>query len=116
VAAHVRAGASPIDRNTLGWSVDSGVASTGWLPGRAADITALGLAWASFSPRFAANTRAADPLSLAPDFEQVIELCHSAVISEHLTVQPDLQYIRHPGGSPARRDALVLLLRLRASF
>lgn len=116
VSAYARAGYSPADRNTLGWAIDTGLAYTGLIPHRAADVTALGLVHGHFSPRFAANARASDPASPAPDFEQVIELTHSAALSEHFTVQPDLQYIRHPGGSTAQRDALAFLLRVKASY
>ena len=116
VAAFVRVGVAPSDRNTLGWALDTGLAATGLLPGRPADIAALGLAHAAFSSRFAASTRLADPKSPAPDFEQVVEASYSAVLSPHFTLQPDVQYIRHPGGSTAQRNALALFLRLKASY
>jgi porin len=116
VAAYLRAGLSPADRNILTWSFDSGVAVTGLFPGRGSDTTALGLAHANFSPRFVARARATDPMNSPPDFEQAIELTHNAALSEHLSLQPDLQLIRHPGGSRAQRDALVFLLRLKASY
>jgi porin len=112
----VRAGFSPADRNALGWALDTGLTWTGLIPGRPVDVVALGLANARFSPRFSAGACLADPASPAPDFEQVIEAKYSLTLNEHLSLQPDLQYIRHPGGSTAQRDALICLLRLNASY
>ena len=116
VTSSIRGGLAPKDRNTLGYAVDAAVAATGLIPGRAKDLTALGFVHASFSPRFAANARAADPASPAPDFEQVVELNHTVTLGDHFSVQPDLQYIRHPGGSTAQRDAFVFLLRVKATY
>jgi porin len=116
VTAYVRGGFAPQDRNALGYAVDAGVAALGLIPGRGNDTTALGFVHASFSPRFAANAQAADPASRAPDFEQVVELNHTVALAEHFSVQPDLQFIRHPGGSAAQRDALAFLLRVKASY
>jgi porin len=112
----VRGGISPADRNTLGWAVDTGVAWTGPVPGRPQDVAALGLAHARFSRRFADGVRLADPAATTPDFEQVIELSYTVALNENLTIQPDLQFIRHPGGSAAQRNALVFLLRLNRSY
>ena len=58
------------------------------------------------------------------DVQGCIDWLHSApltqqqvdVLTDHFTLQPDLQYILHPGGNSARRDAVLLLVRLSASF
>ncbi len=115
-AAFLRAGLAPSDRNTLGWVLDAGVAGTGLLPGRPADVAALGLAHAAFSPRLAANARVADPGQPAPDYEQVIEANYTVALNGHLTLIPDVQYVRHPGGSAAVRDAVVFFLRMKAAY
>lgn len=112
----VRAGFSPADRNAIGRAFDTGLAWTGPIPGRPADVVALGLAHARFGAPFAAAAQLADPAAPAPDFEQVIEASYTFTLSDHVNVQPDLQYIRHPGGSTAQRDALVFLLRLNVSY
>ena len=105
IEAHVRAGFAPEDRNYFGWTVDTGVAALGLLPGRAADTLALGFVHADR----ATNTSGAD-------FEQVGELSYTVVLNDHLSLQPDLQYIRHPGSDPTRDDAVMFLLRLSASY
>jgi porin len=116
VTAYARIGVSPKDRNTIGYALDTGIAATGLIPGRDGDVTAFGLIHGAFSPRFAATARLTDPAAPSPDHEQVAEISHAFVISERFTLQPDLQYIRHPGGSTAQRDAVALLLRAKASF
>ena len=116
VTAFVRAGLAPKDRNPLDAVVDTGVAATGLIPGRAKDVTAVGFAHASFSSRYAANARASAPRDPAPDFEQVFELNHTVTLGEHFSVQPDVQFIRHPGGSAALHDALLFMLRVKASY
>ena len=116
VSAFVRAGLAPVDRNALSWVVDSGVAVTGLLPGRPSDVASLGLVFDRFSPRFSSHARALDPASPAPDFEHVVELNYSAALTERVSLQPDFQFIRHPGGSALRRDACLFLLRVKASF
>ncbi len=85
-------------------------------PPKGAGIATLGVAHAAFSSDFAANARAMDPSQAAPDFEQVIEAGYSAVLSAHVTLTPDLQYIRHPGGCAERGEVIAFLLRLKASY
>ena len=51
---------------------------------------------------------------LSGDFEgheTAIELTYSIFVNEHLSVQPDIQYILNPGFDPALKNALVLGLR-----
>ena len=111
-----RAGFSPSDRNAVGWAIDAGLGWTGPIPGRPADVVALGIAHAEFSSRFSANAHLADLASPAPDFEQVIEVSYAIKLSERFKLQPDIQFIRHPGGSTAQRDTCVFLLRLNACY
>lgn len=112
----IRGGFSPSDRNAIAWAIDTGLAWNGPIPGRPDDVVALGLAHARFSSGFSANARLADPASPAPDFEQAIEVSYTVKISDHITLLPDLQYIRHPGGSTAQNDALAFLLRINSSY
>lgn len=112
----LRAGLAPGNRNALGWALDTGVAVRGLLPGRPADVTALGFARASFSPGYRAGQRDANPAVAAPDFEEVLELNYAAEAGAHATLRPTLQYIRHPGGSPGRSNALVGLLRFESKY
>ena len=116
VEVFLRGGFSPSDRNAVSWAIDAGVGWTGPIPGRPDDTVALGIARAHFSSRFSDSARLADPSSPALDFEQVLEASYTLKLSEHLTLQPDLQFIRHPGGSSAQADACVFLLRFNATY
>jgi len=111
-----RGGFSPEDRNAIGWALDTGFGWTGPIPGRPDDVAALGVAHARFGSRYADNARLADPAAPAPDFEQVIEASYTIKLGAHLNLQPDLQFIRHPGGSTAQRDALAFLFRINSTY
>lgn len=114
--AHLRAGFAPTDRNAIRWALDAGVSWTGPLPGRPADVLALGLAHARFGSSYIDQARLADPAAAAPDYEQVIELTYAAHLSDRVTVQPDLQFVRHPGGCAALDDAVAVFVRLNLSY
>jgi porin len=116
VDAFFRIGAAPEDRNTITWALDGGLAWHGPLPGRPDDVAAIGLAHAAFSSRAAATARLLDPTAPALDHEQAIEVSYTVSLNEHISLKPDLQYIRHPGGSGAQRDALLVMLRVNAEF
>ncbi len=45
--------------------------------------------------------------------ETAVEMTYKMVVGDHVIVQPDMQYIRNPGGEGALKDALVLGVRLR---
>jgi porin len=104
--AHLRAGLAPDDRNSVAWAADAGLAFTGPIPSRPADTLAYGVVHARLSDR------APGPF----DYEQVHELSYTLALGEHLLLQPDLQYIRHPGADPSLDPALVATLRLSLSY
>jgi len=51
-----------------------------------------------------------------PDEEIVVELTYDAILRRWWTVQPDVQWIHHPGGSGAIPDAWVFGVRSSISF
>lgn len=116
LCAYARGGLAPADRNLIAWSADTGIAWLGPLAARPADTLALGFARATFSSRWAASQRDAAPADPVPDFEEVFEASYSAPLTERFTVRPSLQFIRHPGGSTATRDAFLALLRIESRF
>jgi porin len=99
----LRAGASPSDRNLLSFYIDGGAGLKGPLPGRADDVLTFGFAYAKISPDAAALDR--DMLAFAGppfpirDYEMVLELSYKAQLAPWWIVQPDLQWIVHPGGN-----------------
>ncbi|MGH6726455.1 MAG: carbohydrate porin [Pseudolabrys sp.] len=98
-----RAGMSPSDRNLISFYVDAGAGVKGLLPGRDDDVLTFGVAYAKISSDAAALGR--DTLAFnGPPYpirneEVVFELSYQAQIAPWWIVQPDLQYIVHPGGN-----------------
>ena len=116
IDAFLRIGAAQEDRNTLTWALDGGITWRGILPARPDDVAAIGLAHAAFSSRAAATARLLDPTAPALDHEQAIELSYTVSLNDRISLKPDIQYIRHPGGSRALRDAVLVMLRVNAEF
>lgn len=62
-----------------------------------------------------AHVRGVGPAAAA-GAETVVELTLAAPLRPSLVVQPDLQYIVHPGAAPARPDAVLGGVRLRLTW
>ena len=101
----LRGGLSPSDRNLISYYVDGGAGMKGLLPGRADDVLTFGVAYAKISSDAAAADQdlltANGPPQAIRDHEVVFELSYAAQIAPWWIVQPDLQYIIHPGGNVA---------------
>lgn len=99
----VRGGVSPSDRNLISFYVDGGAGLKGFVPGRADDVLTFGVAYAKISGDAADADRDALAANGPPqpirDQEVVFELSYAAQIAPWWIVQPDLQYIVHPGGN-----------------
>jgi porin len=123
VSLFVRSGASPSDRNLLSFYVDGGVGFKGLVPGRADDVLTFGVAYEKISADAAAADRDAG-LPVVRNHEIVFEASYQAQLAPWWTLQPDIQYIVHPGGNVpdplnpavAVKDALVVGLRTAIKF
>jgi porin len=115
LVAFGRGGVSPRQRSRLPQTADAGLSMTGLLPQRPADLLGFGVAWVRVSPeaRRAERLAGVTPVS---DYELVVELHYAVALGERWRVTPDVQWVRHPGGSAASRNALVLGLRSRVEF
>jgi porin len=106
----LRGGVSPSDRNLISYYVDGGAGFKGPLPGRADDVLTVGIAYAKISREAAALDQDTLALNGPPfpirDEEVVFELSYQAQIAPWWIVQPDLQYIVHPGGNVPDPDNL----------
>jgi len=116
VVGHLRIGASPENRSVIAWAADVAFAWRGPLPSRPDDVLAVGMTHAQFSDDFAAAARLGAPDDPKSDYERVLEVSYTWTLSDRLTLQPDVQWARHPGGSAAQRDSLAVLMRLSASY
>ncbi len=116
------------DRNLIDWSINAGVNMKAPLPGRTGDTFGIGYGWAHVSTR--AGDLDKDRMTFSGtaipirSSETFIELTYQAQIAPWWTVQPDLQYVRNPGGgllnpvNPSERigDELVFGLRTTLTF
>ncbi|MBU6358260.1 MAG: carbohydrate porin [Rhodospirillales bacterium] len=120
IGGFARVMAAPSDRNPVAFFADAGISVQGPLPGRPDDNFSAGFGYAWVSR--AALTLAADQARKAglapPDgrAETIFELSYDWQATPRLAVQPDVQYLHHPGaGMPdydvaraVRDDVLVL--------
>lgn len=108
----LRAGYSQESRSRVAVGVDGGLNLTGVIPGRPKDVLGLGAIYARISEDFAD----ARPDGARWGYEAVIELTYKMVFSPWWNLQPDVQYVLHPGGSTAVPDAVVVGFRLDVFF
>ncbi len=129
VGAFARAFLSPSDRNLIGFSASAGVNFMGLWDKRPDDSFGLVAAFFQLSPGLreldlekAFFEKTALPLR---NYELVVELTYQAQIVAGWTIQPDFQYIFHPGGGVVDPlnpfvgripDAAVFALRTAISF
>ena len=120
LSVFARVGGVPSDRNLVSLGVDGGLHYVGPLPGRPHDVTGLALSYTRIGARTRAIVGAENlysiPAAPLPDYETVAEVTCRIEIRPWWYLQPDLQYIMHPGGSRAIPDALVIGLRSTLSF
>ena len=96
---------NPDDRNTVAYQLDVGLNLLGMIPERDNDIVGLAFAYLPITDSASGldqDTNAFNSTN-APlrNYESQIELTYQAQISPWLTVQPEFQYVFHPGGNLA---------------
>ncbi|WP_238184800.1 carbohydrate porin, partial [Methylobacterium trifolii] len=129
LSVFLRASLSPTRSSLVDAYVDAGIAYKGLFEGREDDTLGLSLAYA----RIGDGARRADKDSILYSgtampvrrAERVIEATYQALIVPGFTVQPDLQYVFHPGGGIANprdpdgrrlKNAAVLGLRATVQY
>jgi len=103
ISAFLKGTMAPERSSTMGDTVQVGVVYTGLVKGS----DSLGLAWThnKFSPN--PNNQ---------DRENIAELTYSLPVTPYLRIQPDIQYINHPGGTNVNNNAWVLGIRATVTF
>jgi len=105
-----RAGTARPDRNPLTLYGDVGIAMKGAFPGRGDDILAVALATGAISQHARAldadQRRFSGIENPIRDSESVLELTYRYQLAPSWTLQPDFQFIRHPGAGAAPTAAL----------
>lgn len=123
----LRLGGAPADRNLVSFYADGGFGFKGPIPGRDDDNVVFGVAYAKISSDAIESDESAKLLSPGlpvRSYETAIELTYLAKVMPGWVIQPDLQYVIHPGGgvpSPgggagAIPNALLFALRTRLTF
>jgi porin len=109
LSGFVRFAASPQqNRNSIYVYTDTGLTWKGTFPGRDDDIVGIAFAWANVS-------HALRSLDMDTNFfsgisgpirsaEMVLELTYQAPITPWFSLQPDFQYVIHPGGNAPQPD------------
>ena len=128
LAAFLRIGSAPPNRNLISLEVDAGLTFKGLFPGRELDLLGIAAGYGRIS-NAARGLDRDEILSTGAgrtvrDYEAVLEITYEARIAPWWTLQPDVQLIAHPGGhaasplatSSARPIPNALVLGLRSSI
>jgi porin len=110
VGGFLQLGITRQDRNEAEHYLGAGLIGRGLVPKRKNDEVSVGVAHVRSSGSF----RRTAPGSRRA--ETAIELTYRAEIRPGLWIQPDLQYVVHPGFDPTLDDALVLAVRIVVSL
>jgi porin len=113
---------APSDRNLVDFYADGGVTLTGMIPHRPNDVLGVGAVYTGISDQVH-GFDVDSGLPVARNYEALFEICYTAQIQKGWTLQPDFQYVVHPGGNVpnasgtgAVGNASVLGVRTTVSF
>ena len=107
-------GFSPQPGSPVGFYSDAGFVYTGLVPTRDADKLGVAFGYAQMGSQYAALGSAQGLPGVG--YEAVTELSYAMQLSPSVSLQPDLQYILHPGGSQQYGNALVVGVRAVVNF
>ena len=114
LTAFMRAGASDGDTGFSKGALDAGVLIDHPFAARPDSQLSFGVSQVYLGDQFkAASAAAGAPLG---SDESHLELTYFDKLTDHFSIQPDVQYVSHTGGDPNAKNALVFILRLAASF
>ncbi len=120
LTALIASNLAPDDINQFPFFIDSGLIYTGLIPKRENDNLIFGFAYGKWSRTLANSTRDRRDVfgnSVAPKrYEMMFEFSYRIAINQWLYLQPDIQYIEHPGGTDDIPQALVIGSRTGITF
>lgn len=93
------------DMNTFPFFFSTGLVYKGLFPDRDNDTTSFGFSYGLVSNELSGQ-----------DFEMLMELTHVFTITPWLSIQPDIQYVIHPGGSSEIPNAFVIGFALNVNL
>lgn len=125
-AGFFRVLAAPEDRNLTTFEIDGGLTYKGLIPSRDWDVVGLAASYLEVSEDVSRGQRLVNStlgsFGLPPmfkavaDYEAVFEASYRAQLTAWWTLQPDIQWVMHPGGSKALPDAVVFSLLTTLRF
>jgi porin len=123
VSGFARISVSPEQQNLFDFYFDAGLTVSGFSTARPDDTAGVAFGFGNASGAASRADRDAG-LSVARDYEAVLELDYQAVIAPGWTVVPDFQYVIHPGAHVPNpqsatepiKDAVVLGLRTSLNY
>jgi porin len=121
VAFFIRAAGTPQDRNLVDFYIDGGLNFIGLVPGRPDDVVGVAGAYARIS-NAVRGFQIDAAIFPVQDYEGLVEATYQAQLMPGWTLQPDFQYIIHPGGNIAdgsgqpAKNAVVVGLRTTMAF
>jgi porin len=98
----------------VGFYSDAGLVYTGLVPTRDADKLGVAFGYAQMGSQYASLGSAQGLPGVG--YEAVTELSYAMQLSPSVSLQPDLQYILHPGGTQQYGNALVVGVRAVVNF
>jgi porin len=118
---------SPGNRSALEFYTDGGLNYKGLIPGRDSDLFGVGVAYGQVGNGIcqaqcdlnlanALTSFAGGPNPRVPHDEMVIEATYQILLTPWCYLQPDFQYIVHPGGSAQWSNAVVIGMRTGLVF
>ncbi len=128
IAAFGRLQVTQADRNTVDFYADGGINISGFWSAWPDDSISVGAGYARISSAargFDQDTASFGMPTAVRNYEAVLEATYSHQIARGWTVQPDIQYIMHPGGGASDPnslsgqripDALVLGMRMTVQW
>lgn len=114
MALFARAGVADGDIGRFAGYVGGGIVFTGPFPSRAEDEFGFAVAAARNGQGFERSTK--NDGMKTKDFEIALEWTYRLQLTPWLALQPDLQYVIHPGGIAGRNPAVVGGLRYEVQF
>ena len=114
LSSFFRVGFSPQQPSPVGFYSDAGFVYTGLIPTRNADKLGVAFGYARMGSQYASQGSAAGLPGVG--YEAVAELSYSVQLSQAVSIQPDMQYILHPGGTGQYGNALVVGVRAVVNF
>ncbi len=114
VSGWLRAGVAAQRFNAFDAYVGAGIAAAGLVPRRPDDQLGVAIASAQAADPWRAQQSLAGSATTAR--ETTLELTWRMPLSDWFTLQPDVQYVIHPGASADLRDALTFGLRFEIAM